>query len=304
LQDGFVRLTRSRPGQVGGLWLETKQAVTNGFETIFQFRITEKAGHGADGFTFVLQSRPTPTLGGGGYYLGFFRGGSALAIKFDTYHWHRKSYVNYDEITVTTSGDEERPQDLGDPLGTVTGPGLFSGGNIHTARVSYVPGNLLIFLDDLEKPLLTVAVKLEDFVSFDKGLAWVGFTASTGDDSENHDILNWAFSEPCGPAILARLSASSSVDHQPNRQRGAAINTDQTVIAPGSKSLVIGLPVVDSKGKPDQPQMRIPSSVDLTHRVCASTDLVNWTVVTNLTLYFSDPGAPDYDHRFYMFREK
>jgi hypothetical protein len=31
---------------------------------------------------------------------------------------------------------------------------------------------------------------------------------------------------------------------------------------------------------------------------------VNWTAVTNLTLYFSDPAAPDYDHRFYMFREK
>src|SRR5260221_3875075 len=79
LQAGFVRLTPSQAGKVGGLWLETKQAVTNGFETTFQFRITEKAGHGVDGFTFVLQSRATPTLGGGGHYLGFFRGGSALA---------------------------------------------------------------------------------------------------------------------------------------------------------------------------------------------------------------------------------
>ena len=38
--------------------------------------------------------------------------------------------------------------------------------------------------------------------------------------------------------------------------------------------------------------------------VYASTDMVNWTLVTNLSLYFSEPGATNYDHRFYIFREK
>ena len=149
LQAEAVRLTPSQAGKVGGLWLETKQAVDKGFETTFQFRITEKVGHGADGFAFVLQSRATPSLGSGGYSLGFIRGGSALAIKFDTYHWHRRAYVKYDEIAVTSCGDEERPEYLGDPLGTTTRPELFSDGNIHTARVRYEPGHLLVYLDDL-----------------------------------------------------------------------------------------------------------------------------------------------------------
>ena len=304
LEAGFVRLTPSHAGKVGGLWLQTKQAVNKGFETTFQFRITEKVNRGADGFTFVLQSRATPSLGGGGYYLGFFRGGSALAIKFDTYHWHRQWYVKYDEIAVTSCGGEQRTEDLGDPLGTTTGPELFSDGNIHTARVRYVPGNLLVFLDDLEKPLLTVLVKLEDFVSFENGLAWVGFTASTGDDSENHDILNWAFNEPGAAPTLPQLLASASAGSQPSQQSGTAVNTERTVVPANSGPQVIGLPVVDGKGKPGQPQIALPSSVGLTHHVYASTDLVNWTLVTNLTLYFSDPGAPDYDHRFYTFREK
>jgi hypothetical protein len=304
IQASAVRLTPAQTGKVGGLWLESKQAVNKSFDTAFQFRITEKVGHGADGFAFVLQSRATPSLGAGGSYLGFVLGGRALAIKFDTYHWHRRAYVKYDEIAVTSCGGEERSEDLGDPLGTTTGPELFSDGNIHTARVRYVPGHLQVFLDDLEKPLLTVVIKLEDLVSFDGGLAWVGFTASTGDDGENHDILNWAFHEPADAAALPQLPASASAGSQTNRQNGPAVNKEQAGTLAKSEPQLIGLPVVDGKGKPGQPQIGLPSAVGLTHQVYASTDLVNWTLVTNLTLYFSDPAATNYDHRFYRFREK
>src|SRR5882724_9135016 len=55
LQGDFVRLTPSDTnliGRVGGLWFQTKQPVRDGFETTFQFRITDKVRHGGDGFAF------------------------------------------------------------------------------------------------------------------------------------------------------------------------------------------------------------------------------------------------------------
>src|SRR5713226_1980236 len=136
LAGDFVRLTPSHTnvnGRVGGLWLQTKQAVYDGFETTFQFRITDKVRHGADGFALVLQNNATPSVGASGHHLGFVRGGSAFAVKFVDYHWHRNVYVQYDEIAVTSCGGEQQPEALGNPLGTVTGTELFSDGKIHTA---------------------------------------------------------------------------------------------------------------------------------------------------------------------------
>jgi len=302
LRDDFVRLTPSQTnflGSVGGLWLQAKQPVRGGFETTFQFRITDKVRHGGDGFAFVLQSRATPSLGGAGSDLGFVHGGSAFIVKFDTYHWHRNSYVRYDEIAVLSCGGEQNPRDLNDPLGTVTAPELYSEGKTHTARVRYVPGHLQVFLDDLEKPLLTVDVKLEDFVSFDHDLAWVGFTASTGADSENHDILSWAFNQPGSASMLPQFTSTSSAYVPPKKSGDATANAEQATPVEN-----LSQQAIDAKTKPAQLQMSVPSSVGLTHDVYASTDLVNWTPVTNLTLYFRDPNSSDYDHRFYQFREK
>jgi len=294
----FARLTPShtnRIGRAGGLWLEAKQAVRDGFETSFQFRITDKVRNGGDGFTFALQNSPTPSLGVSGSHLGFIRGGNSLVVKFDDYHSHRRRYVKYDEIAVTSCGGEQNPAELGDPLGTVTGEDLFSDGKIHTALVRYLPGKLLVFLDDLEKPLLKVSLKLESFLPAKDDRVWAGFTASTGDDSQNVDILNWSFNKPgespAQPLSVANQSAGREV---------AAAN-----IAPEkNKPEIIALPVVDGAAKPHQPHLGVPASVGLTHQVYASEDLVNWTLVTNLTLYFSDPNAPNYDHRFYKFSEK
>src|SRR5437660_1820216 len=76
LEGDFVRLTPSRTnmiGRVGGLWFQTKQPVRDGFETTFQFRISNKVRHGGDGFVFALQNNATPSIGLSGSNLGFFR---------------------------------------------------------------------------------------------------------------------------------------------------------------------------------------------------------------------------------------
>ena len=60
----------------------------------------------------------------------------------------------------------------------------------------YVPGNLQLFLDDLENPLMTVYVNLAKVMDLDNGRAWVGFTAATGADWQNQDLIRWIFDSP------------------------------------------------------------------------------------------------------------
>ena len=289
-----VRIAPSATGMAGGAWFNSKQNVRDGFDTTFRFRITDKIGHGSDGLAFVLQNSATPHIGLSGYHLGFARSANCFVVKFDDYHWHRDWHVQYDEVAVTSSGLGQAPEAVGDPLGTVTAPVLFSDGKVHTARVRYVPRELNVFLDDLERPLLTVELNLEQFIALDNGRAWIGFTASTGADAQNHDLLSWSFGPP------AEMPKQRSLASVSPGSRSGAVNAAPTKVEPE----VIAVPVVDDSAKPGQPRLGLPPTISLSHRVYASTDMVNWTLVTNLSLYFSEPGATDYDHRFYIFREK
>lgn len=64
---------------------------------------------------------------------------------------------------------------------------------IHTARISYQPPVLAVYLDDARVLVSTVDLST---VTGPDGAAWAGFTASTGAGYENHDILSWSFSRP------------------------------------------------------------------------------------------------------------
>ncbi|MEO5802786.1 MAG: L-type lectin-domain containing protein [Verrucomicrobiota bacterium] len=320
LQNDFVRLTPSHTdhrGRVGGLWFQTKQSILGGFDTMFQLRITNKTGRGADGIVFVLQDKATPSLGVSGHHMGFVRGGNAVAIKFDNYHYHR-NYIKYDEIQITSCIASEMEPRGGSSLGTITGPELFSDGKIHAIRIRYIPGRMEIFLDDLKKPLLVAAFKLEEVVPFKKGEAWVGFTASTGADSQNQDILSWTFNTLDGSSVNPEPAQDSLATLRPGNPESVRANANRTtdspvnstppngVVAPTAvvsiQPQVVGIPVVD--GTVGQPRLQLPETIRLSHDVFASSDLVNWTLVTNLNFYFSEPVATNYDRRFYQFRER
>ncbi|MEP6663941.1 MAG: hypothetical protein ABJC04_09785 [Verrucomicrobiota bacterium] len=322
LRDNFVRLTPSHTdhrGRVGGLWLENKQSILGGFDTTFQLQITDKTGHGADGIVFVLQDKATPSLGVSGHHMGFVRGGNAVAIKFDTYHYHR-NYIKFDEIQITSCIATEQEPRGGSGLGTVTGPELYSDGKVHTVRIRYVPGLMQIYLDDLKKPLLVAEFRLEEIVPFENGEAWVGFTASTGSDSQNQDILSWTLDAPGKPLATPEPTENLLASTPTAQPANARVNVAQPTPPPANvipvpapaeptppvtnASQIIGLPVVDAANRPRQPRIQLPESVRLSHEVYASEDLVNWTLVTNLLVYFDEPGATNYDKRFYRFQEK
>lgn len=55
-------------------------------------------------------------------------------------------------------------------------------------------GFLTVYIQDLNRPVLSVPLNLSTMLQLNHGRAWVGFTASTGQDAyQTHDIYSWQF---------------------------------------------------------------------------------------------------------------
>lgn len=200
-----IRLTQSVSWQRGAAWLTTKQPVLSGFETEFQFQITDPDWDwgGADGFAFVIQNYDISALGGYGGGMGYgthpfspyYTPGipNSVAIEFDT--WFNSYFGDPDDnhVSIQTRGITENNPDHTYSLGTASAASSLKDGSIHTVRICYIPGVLTVFLDDLANPILESPVRLESFLSFYDNNAWIGFTSATGSGFENHDILKWSF---------------------------------------------------------------------------------------------------------------
>jgi lectin family protein len=191
-----LRLTADQEKQTGAAWLPSKQPVQGGFEATFQWQISRSAQEdGADGFAFVINANGS-ALGDGGSGIGYSGIANSLAIELDTLQNPPEEFggelgdPNDNHISVQTRGTLPNSADPTFSLGSTTAIPLLADGNVHTAKVAYVPGTLTIFLDDLTKPVLTVPVELGITLSLDNDEAWIGFTAATGGRSQAHDILS------------------------------------------------------------------------------------------------------------------
>jgi hypothetical protein len=70
---------------------------------------------------------------------------------------------------------------------------VLSDGKVHRVKIIYKPGNLRIFLDNMDVAVLNATVDLGKQLSLDEGKAWAGFTAATGRRSQTHDVLSFSF---------------------------------------------------------------------------------------------------------------
>ena len=199
-----LRITRAKAERSGAFWFRDKECVRSGFETAFEFQLTQQnrfsPWRGTDGFAFVLQNSGPGALGGMGSALGFGVGDStwphpgipwAVAVFFDTYRNKPEGdpSSNYIGIRVNGSPSETRwpPSRLADSCGLKV---RLKDGKAHTARIVFQPPVLTVFLDGA--PVLETQVDLSIATDVE-GRAWVGFTAATGGGWQNHDILSWSF---------------------------------------------------------------------------------------------------------------
>ena len=202
--DNRLRLTPS-VSSTGGAWYTAEKAVVAGnFETTFQFKLSTATGgsDGSDGFAFVIQnSSPTELrLGGGG--LGYEGMPNSVAIEFDTwlnngvgdpYNDPSQSHIGVHTNGTGPNGANEAFR-VGSYYDTTTSGFILDNAQVHTARLSYTPGTLKVYLDNLTTPVLTVPVDLNTTLGLDHGRAWVGFTGAAGGSPLNQDLFNWSFS--------------------------------------------------------------------------------------------------------------
>jgi hypothetical protein len=189
--------------QKGSAWYATKQDVEDGFETNFQFQITGPGTTGADGLVFVIQNSAAGTgaLGGLGDAIGYGSQSGApngiansIGVEFDTWN-NGVSFgdPNGNHLAVHRLSATTERQTSSNQLGVTTAIPTLEDGQVHSVKVTYEPGTLRVFLDNLVTPALTVSVDLATAITLDDGKAWVGFTSGTGAATGNHFILNWSF---------------------------------------------------------------------------------------------------------------
>jgi hypothetical protein len=198
-----VRLTPAARMRAGAIWHMQKQHVAGGFETEFRFQFTRQGGlgPGADGMAFVLQNSGPDALAGngqaGGFAISAERYGGAegipqsIAVFLDTFHNSDQSDPSDNYIGVFTHG-RSRKQRWPPPRLAIARkmPVRMKDGRPHNVRILYEDAVMTIALDGVQ--VLRTIVDLKS-VTDPQGDAWIGFTASTGNGFENHDLLDWSF---------------------------------------------------------------------------------------------------------------
>jgi Legume lectin domain/PEP-CTERM motif len=203
-----LRVTPAAQQQNGAAWFATRQSVAGGFSTTFQFQITSRDSvfDGADGFAFLVQNQGATAIGTSGGGLGYNTMPNSLAVEFDTFFIPQTlGDPNGNHLSVHSRGTLANSIDEAFSLGN-TGTGLLvnlSDGLVHTARITYAPGSMRVFVDDMVTPALSVGVNLSTLLSLSSGQSYVGFTSATGNGFENHDILNWSFVPVPEPSAFA-----------------------------------------------------------------------------------------------------
>ena len=194
------------------------------------------AVHGGDGFAFVIHAdgRDTAAIGHDGEDLGYGGMNNSLAIEFDL--WTNVASQQdsddwfVDHISIHSGSTGRNSPGEGTALGYPSAAPDLANGKIHNVSITYLPyvekayfpkmtanenllpylldngegrrlGTLAVFLDggiEANEPILAIPLNLSVLLNLPQGLAYVGFTGSTGLKWEKHDILEWKWcNEKC-----------------------------------------------------------------------------------------------------------
>ncbi len=215
-----LRLTNTSPSQTASVWYTTPVEVANGFEMTAQFLIAPNST-ASEGIAFVIQNSAdgAAALGGDlwglGYGAGSNNGGIAnsLAFEIDT---HAQGFLNEttsNDLSINTAGALPNSENESAAIANVTPFFDMSDNTVHTLRILYVPGELFVYVDDLDDPLLQAPYTFEAGGVYTAGgaapgmdlpndLAWVGFTGSTGlgSQSQRAELVSWTWTSLSPPA--------------------------------------------------------------------------------------------------------
>jgi hypothetical protein len=227
---GVLRVAPDTNTQSGSAWYDTRVRVVDGFEMRCDFRISSADPTLADGLAFVIHNDPIGALvlgdpgPGMGYGSTSFPLGNAIsngiAIELDI--WDNGAFTgdpDANHISVQTGGSGVLNPHHDYALGLATAGVALADGTVHSLLVAYSSGILEVAVDNIV--YITVPYTFEDGgqymngvsaagLDLPDGVAYMGFTASTGGLSGDHDILNWSFRKFGGIEIECNPNAIHS----------------------------------------------------------------------------------------------
>lgn len=215
LPDSSIILTESEKWSAGALWHKQKLPLY-GFTAEFSFSFSEGSNDayddgsspGADGIAFVIQNNSPNALGGPGYGLGFRDIPSSFAIEIDTYANDSLALDDMHDpdgnhIAVFSRGSAPNTCNHSSDacLGTTGNlEEIISDGRAYRLRADYSLQDEAMEIyfgsgNDLGAPVLAVEnLNLVKILELDNDAeAWMGFTSSTGNAYQKHEILYWSF---------------------------------------------------------------------------------------------------------------
>jgi hypothetical protein len=198
--NDILRITRSYIDQVGACWYTENQIlVKEGFETEFQFKISDYSGwvsSGGDGLVFLIMDASYPiNVTGWGGNLGYEGLKGVVAVEFDIVN--NEEYPadqNHNNIAIHSNGPDANSPHHDFMLARYIPDEPFKDGNPHNVIISYKDQTLHIYLDSYSgDPVISLDIDIDSLLELQGGPVWIGFSASTGLGVATHDILSWTF---------------------------------------------------------------------------------------------------------------
>jgi len=210
-----LRLTTANNSEVGSAYSKTTIEVA-AFSSFFEFRITNPGGYlsekGADGLVFVIQTIANNVLGTTGGSFGYQGINKSIGIVFDTYNnsEHNDPSGNYLGIDINGNVDHTVPATY---VQNFTEP--FNDGQLWYCWVDYDGTTLEVRANQTgirpATPSVTEELNLVSILG--QSAAYIGFTASTGNSWENHDIVTWQYNTvTVTPPTLTSVVVNTTTD--------------------------------------------------------------------------------------------
>ena len=187
-----LRLTSADEGETGTAF--TRKAVLNkkkSFKTEFVIHMHDSSAAPGDGMAFIVHSASKNAVGDGGGGLGFGSIGDSVAVEFDTFD-NGGADEQANEVAILTNGKAGKSKDAAVPAFSLYG-------GLRYAWISYKArsGKMKVWVSDTStkpsSPLVSAKVNLKSIFDDPKGRA--GFTAATGGNNADHDVLSWTLKQ-------------------------------------------------------------------------------------------------------------
>ncbi|MDA3843885.1 MAG: T9SS type A sorting domain-containing protein [Candidatus Kapabacteria bacterium] len=212
-RDSVIHLTRSMLKESGGIWIDDKVNVADGFTASFAFRlidghdasIPEASPEGADGIAFVIQNSEKNALGRIASAMGYAGIKNSIAIEYDTFcnddlQITSNNDPNGSHVAIQSAGFDMNTQVHGEDVTLAMAddiPEFVADARKYYSKIEYDPteSRIKVYIDTVPELITPVIVK-EDFnlselldLEFGKQ-AWIGLTAATGDGRQIHELVD------------------------------------------------------------------------------------------------------------------